>query len=62
MVAERELIVESKDDIAAEIGEEGMAKLQAFYDKFQELPGVKDYLARRPTGWGVPGSKANPSS
>ena len=50
-----------KDDIAAEVGADGMAKLQTFYDKFAALPGIAEYLARRPKVWGVPGSKANPA-
>lgn len=50
-----------KADIAAAVGAEGMAKLEAFYAKFAELDGIKDYLARRPKQWGVPGSKANPN-
>ena len=37
-----------------------LAKLDAFYAKFAALDGVKDYLAKRPTTWGIPGSKANP--
>lgn len=49
-----------KAKIASAIGDAGMAKLQAFYDGFAALDGVKDYLAKRPTTWGVPGSKANP--
>jgi len=46
------------------IGEEAMAKLTAFYDKFAVLDGVKDYLAKRPeTGsWGMPGSFAQPAA
>jgi len=40
------------------VGAEGMAKLEAFYDKFAALDGVKDYLAKRPTTWGLPGSIA----
>ena len=51
-----------KDDIAAEVGEEGMKKLQDFYDTFAALDGVKEYLAKRPKVWGVPGSKAQPKS
>ena len=50
----------AKADIAAALGEADMAKLRAFYDKFAALDGVKDYLAKRPTAWGVPGSKASP--
>jgi len=50
-----------KTEITAAIGEEAIGKLQAFYDKFAALDGVKDYLAKRPTVWGVPGSKANPA-
>jgi len=50
-----------KEDIAAGVGAEGMAKLEHFYKCFAELDGIKEYLARRPTQWGVPGSKANPS-
>jgi len=43
------------------IGAEGMAKLTAFYDKFKELDGVKEYLARRQKVWGLPGSRAQPA-
>ena len=53
----------AKDDIATELGEEDMAKLQAFYDAFAALDGIKDYLESRPTKFpkfGFPGSKLNP--
>ena len=43
------------------IGEDGMAKLTAFYGKFAALDGVKEYLAGRPKAWGLPGSRANPA-
>ena len=43
------------------IGEDGMAKLTAFYDKFAALDGVKEYLARRQKVWGLPGSRAQPA-
>ena len=43
------------------VGAEEMAKLEAFYAKFAELDGVKDYLAKRPTTWGMPGSYAQPA-
>ena len=52
----------AKAEIAETVGEEGTAQLQAFYDAFAALDGVKEYLAGRPTVWGVPGSKANPKS
>ena len=51
-----------KDEIAAAVGADGMGKLQTFYDKFAALDGIKEYLARRPKVWGVPGSKANPAA
>merc|ERR1712054_474762 len=51
-----------KDEIAEAVGADGMAKLQTFYDKFAELPGIKEYLAGRPKQFGVPGSKLNPTA
>ena len=44
------------------VGEEGIGKLTAFHGKFAALDGVKDYLAKRPKQWGMPGSLANPAS
>jgi glutathione S-transferase len=38
-----------------------LAKLEAFYAAFAALDGVKDYLAKRPTTWGMPGSYAQPA-
>merc|ERR1719271_677498 len=35
-----------------------LAKLEAFYAAFAALDGVKDYLAKRSTTWGMPGSYA----
>ena len=49
-----------KAKFAEDVGPD-FAKLEAFYDAFAALPGVKDYLAARPTTWGIPGSKANPA-
>ena len=43
------------------VGQEDMAKLQVFYDKFAALDGVKEYLGARPTVWGMPGSFAQPA-
>merc|ERR1712060_715167 len=31
------------------VGEEGIGKLTAFYDRFAALDGIKEYLAKRPT-------------
>jgi len=42
------------------IGADAYGKLKAFYDKFAKLDGVKEYLAKRPTTWGMPGSRAQP--
>ena len=50
-----------KPELTAAIGEEAMGKLDAFYTAFAALDGIKEYLAERPTVWGVPGSKANPA-
>lgn len=50
-----------KDEIAAAVGAESMAKLQTFYDRFKDLPGIKEYLSRR-TVCGLPGSVGNPSA
>lgn len=50
-----------KPAFTAAIGEENMGKLTAFYDKFAALDGVKEYLARRKTVWGLPGSRAQPA-
>ena len=47
---------------ADNLGEDVVTKLTAFYDAFKVLPGVKDYLAKRPTTWGIPGSKAQPTA
>jgi len=52
----------AKADIATAVGEADMAKLQAFYDKFAALGGIKEYIGARPKVWGVPGSKGNPAS
>ena len=43
------------------VGEDGMAKLSAFYDRFAALDGVKEYLAGRKKVWGLPGSRAQPA-
>lgn len=51
-----------KDELSAKLGAEAMGKLEAFYTKFAALDGVKEYLAGRPTTWGIPGSKANPAA
>jgi len=50
----------AKPEIAEALGEVDMAKLEGFYERFAALDGIKEYLAKRPTQWGVPGSKANP--
>ena len=47
---------------ADNLGEDVVTKLTAFYDAFKVLPGISDYLAKRPTTWGMPGSKANPTA
>ena len=44
------------------IGEEAVGKLTAFYDRFAALDGVKEYLARRLKLWGLPGSRAQPTT
>lgn len=44
------------------VGAEGMGKLTAFYERFALLDGIKEYLARRPTVWGFPGSRAQPTA
>ena len=44
------------------IGEDAMGKLTAFYDRFAALDGVKEYLARRLKLWGLPGSRAQPTT
>jgi len=49
-----------KAAFAEYIGAEATAKLTAFYDRFAALDGVKEYLARRPKVWGLPGSLAQP--
>ena len=49
-----------KPAFTAYIGETSMATLTAFYDRFAALDGIKEYLARRPTVWGLPGSRAQP--
>lgn len=43
------------------VGEEGIGKLTAFYDRFAALDGIKEYLTNRPTKWGMPGSLASPA-
>ena len=50
-----------KKAFTEKIGEEGMAKLTAFYDRFAALDGVKEYLERRQRVWGLPGSRAQPA-
>ena len=50
-----------KTAFAEYIGKEGMDKLMAFYDRFAALDGIKEYLARRPKVWGLPGSRAQPT-
>ena len=50
-----------KAAFAEYLGEEAMGKLVGFYDRFAELDGVKEYLARRLTVWGFPGSRAQPT-
>lgn len=50
-----------KKAFADAIGEEGMGKLTGFYERFAALDGVKEYLARRPKVWGLPGSRAQPA-
>ena len=50
----------AKPEIAEALGGADMAKLEGFYERFAALDGIKEYLAKRPTQWGVPGSKANP--
>ena len=50
-----------KKAFTEKIGEEGMAKLTAFYDRFAALDGVKEYLERRQKVWGLPGSRAQPA-
>jgi len=51
----------AKTELTAAVGAEDIAKLEAFYDKFAALDGIKDYLAERPKVWGMPGSKAQPA-
>jgi len=50
-----------KPAFTAAIGAPAMAKLTAFYERFAALDGIKDYLARRQTVWGLPGSRAQPA-
>jgi len=49
----------AKDEIAAGVGEEDWKKLTDFHEKFAALPGVKDYLAKRPKQFGAPDSLAS---
>jgi len=35
-----------------------LAKLKAFHDAFAALPGIKEYLDKRPAKFGMEGSKA----
>ena len=50
-----------KAAFASYLGEEAMGRLAAFYARFAALDGVKEYLARRPKVWGLPGSRAQPT-
>ena len=50
-----------KEAFTKAIGEQAMAKLTAFYERFAALDGVKEYLARRQKVWGLPGSRAQPA-
>ena len=47
------------------IGAESMTKLQAWYDTFAALEGIKEYLEKRPIfpggKFGLPGSRLNPA-
>ena len=49
-----------KARFAEAIGAEATSKLEAFYAAFAAIPEIAGYLKKRPTAWGVPGSKANP--
>jgi glutathione S-transferase len=51
----------AKTELNAAIGAEDMAVLEAFYDRFAALDGIKEYLAERPKVWGMPGSLAQPA-
>ena len=51
----------AEKELTAAVGEAEMGKLKAFYAKFAQFPGVKEYLERRPKVWGMPGSKAQPA-
>lgn len=51
-----------KDGFKEGVGAADFEKLEAFHARFAALDGVKDYLARRPKQWGLPGSIANPAS
>uniref|UniRef100_A0A7S4HZD7 Glutathione S-transferase C-terminal domain-containing protein n=1 Tax=Prymnesium polylepis TaxID=72548 RepID=A0A7S4HZD7_9EUKA len=51
----------AKAELTKAVGEADVQKLEAWYKKFAELPGVKEYLAERPKQWGMPGSKAHPA-
>ena len=52
----------AEKELTAAVGEAEMGKLKAFYAKFAEFPGVKEYLEKRPKTWGMPGSKAQPEA
>ena len=49
----------AKDKLTAEIGEEAMAKLVTWNERFAALDGIKEYLAARPKAFGMPGSPAH---
>jgi len=52
----------AKAELTAAVSAEAMGKLEAFYNRFAALDGIREYLAERPTTWGMPGSVANPST
>jgi len=49
----------AKAEISEGVGEEAMAKLLGFHERFAALDGVKEYLANRPQKFGAPGSLAS---
>jgi glutathione S-transferase len=49
----------AKAEISEGVGEEDMAKLLGFHERFAALDGVKDYLANRPAKFGAPDSLAS---